>query len=225
MTPRRMMPAGLLLAAAAVVVQAAPATAPVVYKTPNEVFAAAQEAQKKEDFKAFYECLTPDSQKLMTGQVVLTGAMLKGLAALDKTGKAGEAVKALEVVFKKHGVTEESLKNIPPAKDAKDAAKTLRSLAALVKDPPTFFGDFITTMNKVNGQKGKPPFTDATLAEVKVTGDKAAAMIVHKADGKEHKEPAEFQKVGMSWKIVMPEPKPRPPLPAQQPPKLPPPKR
>jgi hypothetical protein len=182
-----------------------------VFDTPEAVFKASQAAAKKKDFKGFFNCLTQDSQKLMTGQLIMTGSMIKSFASLDSTGKAAELIKPINEVFSKHGLKEEELKKkLKPTNDPKQAAKNMRGAAELVKSPANFCSDLIAALEKAN-PKGAQPFVDGKLSDVKIDGDKAKGMIAIKAGEKERKEPIEFAKVGGGWKLVLPEPKEGPP--------------
>ena len=89
MKARRAVLGGLLLVALTRCSVAEP-TKGKTYLTPKAVFDAAKAAAQKDDFKTFFACLTPDSQKMMAGQMVLGGLMMKGFAesGLDKSGNA-----------------------------------------------------------------------------------------------------------------------------------------
>jgi hypothetical protein len=178
-----------------------------VYDTPEAVFKAAQTAASKKDFKSFFSCITEDSQKLMTGQLVMTGSLIKASAGRDPTGKATEMIKPINEVFSKHGVTDEALKKIKPPKSPEEAAKTVRTVAGLVKSPAAFCSELIAVLDKMNPKGGNDPFATGKLSDVKITGNKARGTIQMKVGESERKEPIEFAKVGGGWKLVMPEPK------------------
>jgi hypothetical protein len=219
MMPRSVVFGGLLFASLALLAAGAPVSEKgKSYNSPEAVFKAAQGFAKKKDFKGFLGCMTEDSQKLVTGQLIMTGSMIKAFAGLDPSGKAAEMVKPIDKVFSKHGLTDEALKKIKSAKDPKQAGKTMRAAAELVKSRADFCSDLIAALDKAN-PKGAQPFAEGTLKDVKIDGDKAKATIVMKAGEKERTEPIEFAKVGGGWKLVMPEPK----VPAT--PKLPPTKK
>src|ERR1700733_15310735 len=144
MKPRSVVLAGLLFAALALVGRAEPAKV-TAYPTPKVVFEVAKSAAQKDDFQTFFACLTPDSQKMMAGQMVMGGLMMKSFAeaGMEQTGKAKEALKPLDEIFKKHGLTEEVLKKIKPTTDSKEAGKNLRAVAEAIKDRPGFCGEFM----------------------------------------------------------------------------------
>ena len=177
------------------------------------MFEAAKTAAQKDDFKTFFTCLTPDSQKVMAGQMVLGGMAMKSFAEMDKTGKAKEAFKPLDELFKKHGLTEEALKKFKPTTDPKEAAKNIRAMGDLIKDRPAFCTEFMGFLQK-GGKRGPAPLSDATLTDVKIEGDKASGTLLTKKGGKETKEPVEFAKIKGGWRLVAPEPKANPRLPA-----------
>jgi Domain of unknown function (DUF4878) len=205
MKPRSMVFGGLVLATLVLAAGAGADKKDKVYKSPQDVFDAAQSAIKKDDYKAFFGMVTPDSQKMMAGQLVLMGAMIKRFADLDPSGKAKEMLKPIDELMTKHGVTEEALKKVKPDTDK---SKASRAMGDLVKDRPGFVAGMMKILDKNTppGKEKSKPFQDAELKDVKVEGDKAKGTVVTKKDDKEKKEPIEFVKIGDSWKIVVPEP-------------------
>src|SRR5215208_6456350 len=81
-----------------------------VYKTPQEVFEAATAAAKKGDMKTFFSLLEEGSLNQVTAGMAMTGMFFRSFAELDKTGKAKDAMKDIEKVMKKHGLSAEATK-------------------------------------------------------------------------------------------------------------------
>jgi hypothetical protein len=180
-----------------------------VHDSPEAVFTAVKSAMKKGDYKGVLACMSDDCQKLVTGQLITTGMMIKHFAPQDPSGKAAEMVKPVDEVFSKHGLTEQALKKIKPAKDSKELAKSLRSASELVKSRVTFFVDFNVMLAKADPRAPKP-FINAALIDVKIEGDKARGTLVEKLQETESRYPISFVKLGGGWKIVLPEPKMNP---------------
>jgi hypothetical protein len=199
-----MVVAGLLILALAVTA-AADTDKEKVYKTPQAVFEAAKTAAKKKDMRTFVGCLTPDSQKLFTGQLVLAGVLTKAFAGLDPSGKLKEVVKPIDDLMAKHGLTEEALKKFKPSKDPKETGKAMRAMADLIKDRTGFCVEIAALFEKSMPKKGKAAFENEELKDVKIDGDKAKGVLVSKDGEKERKVPIDFAKIGGGWKLVMPE--------------------
>jgi hypothetical protein len=181
-----------------------------VYKTPQEVFAAAKAAAKKNDVKAFYQTLTPESREKLTAMSAMMGVMTKAFSAFDTTGKAEEKIKPIVDAMKKHGLTDEAMKKVKPltpTSTPKEVAASLKQLAGMVKDPPGFIGDMMAAMKKVDPKaEGLEALARARLEDVKIDGDKATGTTIGKKGDKEEKQPLKFEKIAGSWRIVLPDP-------------------
>ena len=171
--------------------------------SPQAVFDAAVKASKAKDFKAFAACLTPESQGKLARQLAGLGIMLKSFSAFDKEGKMKDKIAALDKLMDKHGLTKEAIEKLKTSKDPKDLENNNKVIATAIKDKPAFVGDFMKWLDASNPGKNKGgPLDEATLKDVKITGDKAAGMVVTK----EKEEPMKFAKLGGGWRIVLPEP-------------------
>ena len=178
------------------------------YASPKAVFEAATKASKKKDFKAFAACLTPESQGKLAGQLAGLSVMFKAFSALDKEGKMKDKIADLDKIMDKHGLTKEAMAKLKPTKDPKEIEKNNKAIETIVKDKPAFVGDVMKWLDSANPGKSKGgPLDEATLKDLKVTGDKATGTVLTKTGDKEKEEPMEFAKVGGGWRIVLPEPK------------------
>jgi hypothetical protein len=182
-----------------------------IYDSPKAVFAAAQAASKKGDVPALLACLTSDSELLLTGELAARVSLLRGLASLDKTGKAQEKLKPVEDVLARHKLTEEAIRKAAGAKAKGEIGKTLRGIGAQVKDRPKFCAEMLSAWEMATPNRRPRPFVGLDLADVKINGDRATGTLVAQVNEKEKREePIEFARVGGSWKIVLPEPKASP---------------
>jgi hypothetical protein len=204
MVGRMSVLAGLMAA----VVAASAAAQAKVYETPQKVFDAATAAAKKGDMKAFFALLDPDSVNQLTAGMAVSATFVRGLADLDKTGKTKEALKPLEKVMDKHGLTAEAtkkLKPIKPEKDLQKLAKEAKPLLELIKDKPGFISDVLPVFEKLtkkgDGDDGFKAMGSAKLKDVKVDGDKATGTVVMKKGDEDKSEPIKFVKVGKGWRI------------------------
>src|SRR5262245_55215398 len=180
-----------------------------VYETPQDVFDAYVAAEKKDDYKTMFRCLSPRAQKEMA--VSFAGALASNRAALEELkGKdAQDAVKKMKPiydVFDKHGLTAKVTKELD-SKDAREKEKAKQAVLAALKDPEAFLVELFTAASKTGLEKYDPsgPAT-LKLTKVKIRGDKATGVVVRTTKGKDDKEkveiePANFVKVGGGWRI------------------------
>jgi hypothetical protein len=165
-------------------------------KTPEESFKAFQEAAKAEDLSAAYPHLTKDSQAAMTGGLVM-------VVSFAKFGLKEEAIKELDEMLKRHGLTEDKVKEKAKADGAnKDGVKTMIAMGNLVSDQKGFASDVNKFMKKHSkGERDNPlgKIEKATLSDVKTEGDTAKGKVT--IDSKT--EEIHFRREGGSWKIDM----------------------
>jgi hypothetical protein len=153
-------------------------------KPPKQVFKDMVEAAKNEDGKAFMATLTRDSQKTITGVMVV--AMMN--------------IKEGEEPLKKHAIDVDVVGEKMVGGDPATTMKSMRAIADLVKDPPGFVHDTIAVMKKVD-PKNSPAagMSGATIKDVKVEGDRARGTA--EIEGKTFELP--FLKEDGTWKIDM----------------------
>ncbi len=180
------------------------------YDSPQAVFEASQAAQKKEDFKTLVGCFSPEAQKeIATG---LAFQALNQQAAARSDEKLRTQFKPILDVLNKHGLTDEAAKKVPlrPANQA-EAEKAQRELQGLIKGPADLAADLMAAYAKTEPFNRKPPEGPVPqLTDVKIDGDKAKGTTVVKVGDRELRLPAEFVKVGGSWKLA-PQPQQAPP--------------
>lgn len=185
-----------------------------VYKEPKDVFEAARTAAKNNDYKAFYHTLTPDSADLLTGQLAMVGVMIKSFSEFDKTNKTKDQVKPVFDAMTRHGLGElmKSPKPLDPKAKPPEQLKALREMIKPVKSQPDFVADMMKAMSKIN-PKGEAlsDLANDKLENVKVNEKegKATGDAVGKRGGKDSKVALQFEKIGGSWRIVLPQPKAR----------------
>jgi hypothetical protein len=153
-------------------------------KSPEQVFDQMVEAAKKEDGKALMATLTKDSQKVITGTMVLK--------MMD--------IKEGEPVLKKYAINVDVVgeKQADGNADAAGKIKSLRDIADLVKDAPGFVHDTIPVMKKVD-PKSSPAtgMNEAKIKDIKVEGDTAKGTA--EVEGQTVELP--FVKEDGTWKI------------------------
>jgi hypothetical protein len=187
--------------------------AAAIYQTPQEVFEVARAAVNKDDWRAFLSCFTDDSRDSVAGLTLFVAGLVKEVARLDKSAAARQTVKQLDLVFKKHGLTEAILKKQKAAGNAKDSETALRVLRAglePVKDRSAFILDMFAAMRGYVKEIGKAEASfkemirNAELRELEVKGDKATAVLLTTRDGQRVRESIEFRRLGGSWRMVVP---------------------
>src|SRR5262245_18643601 len=103
-------------------------------KSPEQDFNEMVEAAKKEDGKAVIATMTKDSQKVITGTMVV--AMMNF--------KEGEGT------LKKHAIDVDVVGEKLVVGDPATTMKSMREIADLVKDAPAFVHDTIPVLKKVD---------------------------------------------------------------------------
>jgi len=204
----------LALACAALAALAAPAAAEEkekpkapTYKTPQEVFDAAEKAAVKPDWKTLVHCYTPRAQ----GELVAAVAFLVGRRRAELlAGKDAEELKKGKSIFDlmdKHGLTSTAFEKIEKAlaKD-KDEGKATKSLLGLLEDPVAFVDEVATAAGITLPFEVREYKEQKKLTDVKIDGDKATGTVVFTWTDKhkkkhERKESITFKKVGGGWRI------------------------
>lgn len=174
------------------------------YTSPEAVFEAARSAVADEDMEGFVNCLTPESQYLFSGMLVLVGSMMMDFAAFaGDDADAAEAVSNMEKVFEKHGLTEHGwltedvMKEMEEA-DESDSTAAMEKLAEPIKDKAAFMADMLEAFKGLDNEGGSPADQfKGTLKDIKIDGDSASAVL---EDGG-NTEPIQFKKVKGSWLI------------------------
>jgi len=139
--------------------------------------------------------MTPESQNAIVGGMGFGVAMG---ASLGK--KFGKADADAEAICKKHGI---DLEKLPQITGKEDMTQLSIDFGAGIKDKPGFIKD----LEELNKKKGKnsvdltAKMGEATLKDVKVTGNTAAGKVVTKSDGKETTQPIYFKQVNGEWLI------------------------
>ena len=177
-----------------------------LYKTPQEVFDAAEDAEAKKDSKTMAACLAPESQKefaaLLAVLAVEKRRMAKDEKDADKRAALVKAAKPANEVLDKHGLTEKATKDVKFAETPKENKQIRKALDELIKKPEAFLADMLAASDFIGGDKDKPK---SKLTGVKIDGDKATGVVVTegKDKGKERKEPVKFVKVNGGWRILL----------------------
>ncbi|MCE9546435.1 MAG: hypothetical protein K8T25_13090 [Planctomycetia bacterium] len=183
--------------------------AAVSYKSPQEVFDAANSSVEKKDYQGFCQCLTADTQDQMAGFLVLGPLSLeKMMMALPPQPSAIEAISRIDKVFQQHGVDTgkidlEALGKFPQKTPA-EKSEEVKRLAAGIKDKPAFISDMILAMESNAKSQGnfiqsRLPFGNSRLEDLKIEGDSATGTAVDKTNGQ--KTPVTFSKVNEGWLI------------------------
>jgi hypothetical protein len=184
-----------------------------VYKTPKEVFDAFIEAMNKRDARTFVGCLAPEPLTQMVGFYAVQGLQKRDLATSgtkdgDKDNKLAKRWKPTFDVLDKHGLTVKATKDVKVS-TTEEREKARKTILPLIKDKSAFLVDYQEALDK-DRPKVKEEDFKAKLAELKIDGDKATAVLVvllnvkdkkDKTKESEQKDPVEFVKVGGGWKI------------------------
>jgi hypothetical protein len=201
--------AGLLMAAASLTASAADKDKEKgkSYDSPQAVFDAAVAAQKKDDYKTFIGCLSPDAVKQLAS--TLAYGALHQQSAAQTNDKIKEEFKPVLAALDKNGLTYEVTKKIKLEDASPEGIKKgAVAVSALIKDPAAVAADLMEAYAKADPSRKKPEDQpEPKLADMKIDGDKAKGMVVVTIEGNEVKQPVEFVKVDGGWKLA-PQPEP-----------------
>lgn len=173
-------------------------------KTPEEAFDHLVTAAKSGDMKDFLSHLSKDSQKVLTGSVLVGVVAMREYADLFK--KAGKEfdIKPITALLDKHKVDTASvaatLKKLEGAGkgDPKSAVTLVMRLADELKEPAGFFADAVDVMRVVAKDRGPAEkLKDAKLKEVKADGERARGTIENAG----RTENIHFVREAGAWKV------------------------
>jgi hypothetical protein len=176
-----------------------------LYKTPQEVFDAAEAAEAKKDSKTMAACLAPASQKEFAALLAVIAVEKRRAAKDEKDEKKREALakeaKPANEILDKHGLTEKATKDVRFADTPKENKQVRKTLDELIKKPEAFLAEMLAVSDFLGGDKDKK----SKLTDVKIDGDKATGTVVTegKDKGKERKEPVGFVKINGGWRILL----------------------
>jgi hypothetical protein len=184
------------------------------FATPKECFEAFDKAMTKRDARLMVGCMTPAAVKKLAIEMAVYGISLRAkAAALDKKDELVTMSKPFFDVLDRHGLTEKAIKGLKikgySSKEDREA------VLKLVKDVPAFAAEFKTVYDEFFDPEDSKDQQKAKLADLKVDGDKATAIIVvtstikkkdkDKDETKEEKFPILFEKHNGGW-LLDPEP-------------------
>jgi hypothetical protein len=166
--------------------------------TPEATFKQAQAAAEKDDWKGLLGNMTVESQEMFAGSMAMVGVMMQAFAGLG--GEEGAAAaKDIKKALDKHGLTDGVLEKLE-GEAGMDPEKAIKALVKPVKDRGQFVADMMVAMKKMKGFKDKTPISkDATLMDLKTTGDTAKGTIEFTQEGEKKTEPIAFKKVKGKW--------------------------
>jgi hypothetical protein len=156
------------------------------YRSPEAVYAAAENAAKERDFATFCRCLTPQRQLELATLYALKGAATRKAAELG--GKVAgfstqidgltERAKSIGDVLDKHGLTSEKTKDFSLNGGLVEKASVV--VDASVPNKAAFIGDYLDAFTKL--MPGKPPSTPITgfegkLESVEISDDSAVGNL------------------------------------------------
>lgn len=186
------------------------------YRSPEAVFAAAKEAAEEEDWERFCGCITPESRDQFAGVLVFFAVITKGASGMaafggpDRAQEAEEKMKPVMDVMAKHGLDEDTLKNMSPQGPMGPGGPDkdhLQEMLAPIKNRNKFIADMITVMKEVGNREDSIPSpweSDARLEDVETGEDSATGYVVQTKNGNERRNKIAFAKVDGSWRIDLP---------------------
>lgn len=165
-------------------------------KTPEEAFAAAQDAYKKAGPKAFLPFLTRDSQKALAGGMVVS---VYGIRTLLASKKVEDLLKDVDALIKKHAIDTSKLKDKSPT-SVEAAIAALLEAGGMPKDPVAFVDEAVATLNRISGSPTPIELlpSGAVVKDVKISGETAKGTMHY---GDDLTEPVHFRHEAGVWRI------------------------
>jgi hypothetical protein len=186
------LPVLTLMVVPAMVAAEAPTTAPSVYVTPADVYAAAAKASRSGDSETLIDCQSPDNQeklvKLMMFFVIHAPTTAPSISDSDKEKAAFFAKYGLDHHERRAGETDTQLTD---------------RLAAQIPDKAAFLKEMGSIQRAHNKQASNSAPVPA-LTNVQIEGDGNTAvgkLISHDANGVTMSMDVQFKKINGSWKI------------------------
>jgi hypothetical protein len=179
------------------------------FSTPEATAKSMTTALAALDFAGAYDCLTPESQNLIVGAVVMMGAGMQEMQS--KLAQAPPQLKEqLEgqmgpfiAIMERHGVTADAVANMKNKLQPgafRDPA-VMSELADKVADKRGFIGELASALVDLAKQNGQMPdinqAVSGELSDVKIEGDTATGKFTT-ASGEEK---LLFQKTAAGWKL------------------------
>ncbi len=182
---------------------AAPDAEPgAMFKTPQAVFTAMQKASAKKDFASAVACIAPTARKDVAAQLAAHALALRS----SDNPAVVKAAKPMLDVLAKHGLTEKATGRF----DASDMAAARKKAAALIKKPDAFAADMMAAQDRMTAAVGLggAPLPKMKLAELKIDGARAGAVIVTEIGGAEVRQPIRFVRTPDGWRVLPADPAP-----------------
>ncbi|MBM3997031.1 MAG: hypothetical protein FJ303_23200 [Planctomycetes bacterium] len=180
------------------------------YATPQDVFEASRMALRRNDLRAFCQCITDDSRDFMAATMAVDKYVNRELMEKAGTEKKKAEVRAVDDIFKKHGLTEAHM-----AKHQKDMLQltdqfapmkqklaVARELLEPISDRNGFIAEVFEASMKATGIDH--PFLDKKddkLTNVIVQGKAASGIVETRGGAMDGKDAIEFRKQGEGWRI------------------------
>lgn len=167
-----------------------PTTAPTVFATPADVYAAALKATRAGDTRTVVSCLSPETQAEWVSMCVslILSEPTTAPSDSDKDKVALEAKYGLDHPQRRPGETDEQLAD---------------RLAAQIKDKVAFLNEWMShDAAQDKADPGSQPAPELVNVHIEGDGTVAVAKLVqHEADGSTTSMDVKFKKIDGSWKI------------------------
>lgn len=163
------------------------------FETPEAAYAAYSVAKKGDDYVAYMNSMTVESQQATAGATIFGVGMM---AAFDESLK--DAVTAL---FKKHGMPDQSEMQGPPPGITEDSTKIeqMAAMGAFFDNPAAFVieaRNFIEQQPSTSNTSGE---ANGELGEIIVDGDSASATVKHRRG----RQQIEFRRTSGGWLVQL----------------------
>lgn len=165
-----------------------PTTAPAIYATPADVFAASEKAARAGDCETYVDCQSPDNQEIFVKLFVQIA-----MATPTTNPNPSDQDKQILAFMAKYG-----LDHHDRLAGEADYQWTDR-VAALIKDKPAFLKDLMSQNPPDPNPGPMPELTDLQIQADGVTA--TAKAVVHTPDGTAGSQDVKFKKIDGSWRL------------------------
>jgi hypothetical protein len=168
------------------------------YSSPQATHATAKRAVDEGNWKAYYECLTPDARQ-SAAEITIVRVAFENDSYRERWGGESPNAGIVHRIFDRHGVAKELYAGDSPV--ALTDVDAVRLTVVQIPDTAALLGDIKDLAYRINNKIRWPEqrLAEATLEDVKVTDKTAMATLVMK----EGRVPLMFKSIDGNWLMAI----------------------
>ena len=189
------------------------ANAEQTFKSPAEVYAAAQASVRKGDYVGLSNCLTGDSLEMWSWITVIMSQSARQQLEKDADESIDVTPESIDTVLAAHGLSKEKINRavlLSLAKPKAERGKVFSTALKDVKHKPRFIVDAFLELQKmkVDSRKFDPirmfEWIMPDFVDLLVDGKSAKAQVPQPESAKKRVRTVQFRKDGGGWLIYFP---------------------